>query len=270
MRYSILAGGKRLRPVLVIAGAELCGGKADDVMPTACAMELIHTYSLIHDDLPAMDNDDLRRGKPTNHKVFGDDIAILAGDALLTLAFKLVAENASKKKVDLRAIVDAVKIISNASGTMGMVGGQVADIKADKGRWKRLKGSEFSTPKNLLEFIHLRKTAALIRASLVVGGRLAGGSLKQLQALDSYGTCVGLAFQVTDDILDRMGDKAKLGKKGSDRDNQKLTYPALFGLENSHKIAGALTKKAHNSLKVFGNSAQILHDLAAYILNRDH
>ncbi len=259
MRYSVLAGGKRLRPILVIAGAELCGGKAADVMPAACALEFIHTYSLIHDDLPAMDDDDLRRGKPTNHKVYGEDIAILAGDALLTHAFSLLADNA-----------DVVRLVSHAAGTFGMVGGQVADIQADQGRWKKLQGTEYRSPKGLLQFIHLRKTAALIRASLVAGAILAGGKKAQIAALDNYGEHIGLLFQVTDDILDQIGDKKKLGKRGSDRANQKLTFPAIFGLERSQAIATALTKRAHQALSPFGQKADVLHHLADFILSRDH
>lgn len=270
MRYSIAAGGKRLRPILVIAGAETCRGKAVDVLPTACAMELIHTYSLIHDDLPSMDDDDLRRGKPTNHKVFGENVAILAGDALLTHAFHLMAQNASKNRVDSRAVIKVIKIVSEAAGTSGMVGGQAADIEADKGRWKKMGKAEFTSPKNLLEFIHLNKTAALIRASLVAGGTLAQGTSREIRALDNYGKCIGLAFQITDDILDQVGDKQKLGKRGSDKANQKLTYPALYGIDRSRKVAAALIAQAQKSLKPFEKSAQILHALASYILSRDH
>lgn len=259
MRYSVQAGGKRLRPILVIAGAELCGGRATNVMNAACALEYIHTYSLIHDDLPAMDDDDLRRGKPTNHKVYGEDIAILAGDALLTRAFGLIAGNPA-----------VVRAVANAAGTMGMVGGQVADIRADKGRWRNLKGSEYRSPKNLLEFIHLRKTAALIRGSLVAGALIAKGKPAQIKALDNYGKFIGLAFQVTDDILDRIGDKKKLGKRGSDRANNKLTFPAIYGLPRSQKIASDLTRRAHQALRPFGKKARVLHLLADFILARDH
>jgi geranylgeranyl diphosphate synthase type II len=224
MRYSVNAGGKRLRPVLVIAGAEICGGKAETVLPTACALELIHTYSLVHDDLPAMDNDDLRRGRPTSHKVFGEDMAILTGDALLTLAFQLMALN-SKKKVSTDSLLDVIGLVSLHAGTNGMVGGQVADIKADQGQWKRSKAL-FKSPKKWLQFIHLNKTAALIRASLVAGARLSTNNNRKIRLLDNYGMHIGLAFQITDDILDILGDKKKLGKKGSDQKNQKLTFPA--------------------------------------------
>lgn len=270
MRYSISAGGKRLRPILVMAAAEICGGSAKSVMPTACALEFIHTYSLVHDDLPAMDDDDLRRGKPTNHKVYGEDIAILAGDALLTHAFGLAAKNALIKGINARAVADVITWIAREAGTYGMVGGQVADIKADAGRWKRLKGTEYPSAKHLLEFIHLRKTSALIRVSLTAGARLAGGTPKQIRALDAYGKYLGLAFQITDDVLDVVGDKKKLGKRGSDRENQKLTFPAIFGLEASTEQARKATAAAHRALAPFGRKAAILHDLADFVLTRDH
>ncbi len=269
MRYSMNAGGKRLRPALVIAAAEACGGTAAQVLPTACALEMIHTYSLIHDDLPAMDDDDLRRGRPTNHKVFGDAIAILAGDALLTHAFRLAADNARIKGVKPAAVVKAIALLSDGAGTAGMVGGQVADIISEDGQWRK-KGRLFTSPKKILEFIHLNKTAALIRTSLTAGATLANGSARQIAALDAYGRWIGLAFQVADDVLDRVGDKKKLGKRGSDRDNDKLTYPALYGLGESVKIGRRMIAAAHRSLKPFGNRVQVLHDLADYIVERDH
>lgn len=268
MRYSIDAGGKRLRPALVIAAAEACGGTAATVMPAACALELIHTYSLIHDDLPAMDDDDLRRGRPTNHKVFGDAVAILAGDALLTLAFRLLADNAAVKGVRPDAVVRTIAVVADGAGTAGMVGGQVADIVSEDGRWKK-PGRLFASPGKVLDFIHLNKTAALIRASLVAGATLAGGSRRQVAALDDYGRWIGLAFQVADDVLDRVGDKKKLGKRGSDRDNDKLTYPALYGLEESIAIGRKMIDAAHAALKPFGQRVPVLHDLADYIVQRD-
>ncbi|MCG3205856.1 MAG: Farnesyl diphosphate synthase [Elusimicrobia bacterium] len=258
MHYSLQAGGKRLRPVLVIAGAEVCGGSTQQVLSAACALEFVHTYSLIHDDLPAMDNDDLRRGKPTNHKVFGENIAILAGDALLTQAFELVAP-----------YPHAVKMLAQAAGTAGMVGGQVADIQSDKGRWKR-KNNEFSSPRELLNFIHLNKTAALIRASLLIGAIIAKGTENEIKALDSYGKHLGLAFQITDDVLDKIGDKKKLGKKGSDSANEKLTYPAIFGLNRSIQMARQQIIMAHQSIRLFGSRGKILHLLADFIQSRDH
>jgi geranylgeranyl diphosphate synthase type II len=269
MRYSVNAGGKRLRPILVIAAAEACGGKASMVLPTACAMELIHTYSLIHDDLPAMDDDDLRRGRPTNHKVFGEDIAILAGDALLTHAFALISQNALDKRIKSSAIIDVIKIIAQAAGSHGMIGGQVADIQADHGKWRNIKGYEFKYHQKLLNFIHLNKTSALIQASLLAGGHLVGGGQKQLKSLRDYGRNLGLAFQVKDDILDRIGDKKKLGKKGSDLANQKLTFPALYGLEASQQMATRYVSLAQQSLQVFGPRVPILHQLADYVLQRD-
>lgn len=269
MRYSMLAGGKRLRPILVIAGAEICGMKASDVMPFACALECIHAYSLIHDDLPAMDDDTLRRGKPTNHIVFGEDIAILAGDALLTYAFELMANARIATQYPDRAL-KAIRWIANAAGTPGMVGGQVADIQADKGRWKQLKGSEFSSSKQLLAFIHRRKTGALISASLVSGAILAGARPDQIRALDTYGHSIGLLFQITDDILDLIGDKTKLGKRGSDQDNAKLTYVSLYGLHKAQVEAKKLLLKSRQSIKTFEKKSQMLDSLAAYILTRDH
>ncbi len=270
MRYSVMAGGKRLRPILVIAAAEICGGKASDVIETACALEFVHTYSLIHDDLPAMDNDDLRRGKPTNHKVYGEDIAILAGDALLTRAFELLAQNSQKKNIEPRRALEAVKIVAQAAGSRGMVGGQVADIKADKGRWKNLKDSEFRSPEALLDYIHRKKTAALIQGSLMAGALVAGGNRKQVSAMERYGHCLGLIFQITDDILDVVGDKVKLGKRGSDRANKKLTYPEIFGLDSSKLHALKFAKKAHAALASFGTSAQVLHLLTDFVVTRDH
>jgi geranylgeranyl diphosphate synthase type II len=267
MRYSVLAGGKRLRPILVIAGAEICGGNARTVMPFACALEFIHAYSLIHDDLPAMDDDDLRRGKPTNHKVYGEDVAILAGDALLTRAFELMAQTRPTKTA---RVLDAIRWVASAAGTLGMVGGQVADIQADQGRWKKLSSKEFGSSKRLLDFIHHRKTGALIRASLVSGAILAGGTKAQINALDEYGRCIGLLFQITDDILDVIGDKKKLGKRGSDKDNEKLTYVSLYGIAQAETEAKKLLIKSRQSLKSFDKKAEMLDSLAAYILTRDH
>ncbi|MCB4755975.1 MAG: polyprenyl synthetase family protein [Elusimicrobia bacterium] len=270
MRYSVFAGGKRLRPLLVIAGAEACGGKAKQVLPTACALEMIHTYSLIHDDLPAMDDDDMRRGKPTSHKVFGEAIAVLAGDALLTHAFSLLSKNASIRGVSPRAAAEVIGLVASAAGTGGMIGGQVADIQSDEGRWRRRKNNPFGTPARLLSFIHQNKTAALIQASLLAGARLAGGTANQLRALASYGKNIGLAFQIMDDVLDRVGDKKKLGKKGSDQANRKLTYPALYGLGKSYRKARACVAAAHASLAPFGAKSALLHELADYLLVRDY
>ncbi|MBI2155661.1 MAG: polyprenyl synthetase family protein [Candidatus Rokubacteria bacterium] len=258
MRYSVMAGGKRLRPILVIAGAEAVGGAAAEVMPTACALELIHTYSLIHDDLPAMDDDDYRRGRLTSHKVFGEAIAILAGDALLTLAFRLVADNAASVK-DPRAVGDAVAEIADAAGTAGMVGGQVVDIESE--------GKAVSA--GTLEYIHLHKTAALIRASLRVGARLAGGDAAAVAALSEAGRDLGLAFQIVDDILDVEGSLEQLGKTaGKDQRQRKATYPALHGLEASRREARRLVERVKTRLAGFGERGAPLGALADYVFER--
>ncbi len=265
MSYSIFAGGKRLRPMLVVAAAECCGLPARKALKTACALEMIHTYSLIHDDLPAMDDDDLRRGKPTNHKVFGEAMAILAGDGLLTYAFEAAAQNASELALDGRQTADLIRCIAKGAGTQGMVGGQVADIEAEG--WKT-KNHGFD-PKKALEYIHLHKTAALMVASLEAGAILAGASPTHRRRLTDFGRCVGLAFQIADDILDVVGDKAKLGKQGSDAQNDKLTYARLYGIDRSREMAAVLIRSAHDNLRPFGRKAQPLHDLADYIIQRD-
>ena len=258
MRYSVMAGGKRLRPILVIAGAEAVGGTSETVMPTACALELIHTYSLIHDDLPAMDDDDYRRGRLTNHKVFGEAIAILAGDALLTLAFKLVADNTAPVN-DARVLRDVVAELAAAAGTCGMVGGQVVDIESE--------GKAITA--ETLEYIHRHKTAALIRASLRVGALLAGGDAKAVAAIGEAGSDLGLAFQIVDDILDVEGSLEELGKTaGSDERKQKATYPALHGLEASRRQAKVLIERVKQRLGVFGARAVPLQALADYVFER--
>jgi geranylgeranyl diphosphate synthase, type II len=258
MRYSVFAGGKRLRPVLVIAGAEAVGGTMEQVMPTACAMELIHTYSLVHDDLPAMDNDDFRRGVPTNHKVFGEAMAILAGDGLLTLAFGLIAENfaAGTAGSGLRQVVADV---AEAAGTRGMVGGQVADIEAE--------GRQVTA--EALDFIHLHKTAALIRASLRIGAVICGASPVQVQALSTAGGALGLAFQIVDDVLDVEGTTEQLGKTaGKDQAQQKATYPAIHGLPASRVRAQALIEEAEAALRPLGPPAEPIRALGPFILER--
>jgi len=258
MRYSVMAGGKRLRPILVVAGAEAVGGKADTVMATACALELVHTYSLIHDDLPAMDDDDYRRGRLTNHKVFGEAIAILAGDALLTYAFRLIAENASRIP-DPGVIREVILEVADAAGTGGMVGGQVVDIESE--------GKVVTA--ETLEYIHLHKTAALIRASLRVGAMLAGGAERDVAAIGEAGRSLGLAFQIVDDILDVEGTLAELGKSaGSDERKQKATYPALHGIEASRDQARALIAGAKERLRGLGPGAVPLCALADYIFER--
>jgi geranylgeranyl diphosphate synthase type II len=258
MRYSVFAGGKRLRPVLVIAGAEAVGGRMDDVMPTACALELIHTYSLIHDDLPAMDNDDFRRGRPTSHKVFGEAMAILAGDGLLTHAFRLLADN-WRPGVDGAVLRDVLVDVADAAGTDGMVGGQVADLEAEG----RRIGAD------MLDYIHLHKTAALIRTSIRVGARLSGATADQLRALAVAGGDLGLAFQIVDDILDVTGTTEQLGKTaGKDQAQQKATYPALHGLDASRARAKQLVGEALAALAPLGPAAEPLRALAHFILER--
>jgi len=259
MRYSVLAGGKRLRPILVIAGAELVGAQPSRVIPTACALEMIHTYSLIHDDLPAMDDDDYRRGRLTNHKMFGDAIAILAGDALLTLAFQLVAQNAALTGVDARVVCDVVAEIAVAAGTLGMVGGQVVDIESE---------GKTLTPE-ALEYIHIHKTAALLRASLSVGARLGGADVAALAAVGDAGQSLGLAFQIIDDILDVEGSLATLGKTaGSDERKQKVTYPALHGIEASRREARRLIERTKSRLAVFGARSAPVCALADFVVER--
>ena len=258
MRYSVMAGGKRLRPILVIAGAEAVGGTAATVLPTACALELIHTYSLIHDDLPAMDDDDYRRGRLTSHKVFGEAIAILAGDALLTHAFRLIAENAARVS-DPAVIREVILEVADAAGTSGMVGGQVVDIESE--------GKAVTA--ETLEYIHLHKTAALIRAALRVGALLAGARPADVAAIGEAGESLGLAFQIVDDILDVEGTLAELGKSaGSDERKQKATYPALHSIEASRAEAQTRIAWAKTRLATLGPAASPLGALADYILER--
>jgi len=257
MRYSVFAGGKRLRPVLVIAGAEAVGGTAERVMPTACALEMIHTYSLVHDDLPAMDNDDFRRGVPTNHKVFGEAIAILAGDALLTLAFRLVADNA--RTADLGAIQAVVADVAEAAGHAGMVAGQVADLEAE--------GRQVGAA--TLDYIHVHKTGALIRTSLRVGAMLCGATAEQVRALSVAGANLGLAFQIVDDILDVVASSEELGKTaGKDQIQQKATFPAIHGIEASRARARALIAEAEEALTAFGPRAEPIRALGRFLLER--
>ena len=259
MRYSVLAGGKRLRPILVIAGAEVIGAAPSTVMPTACAMEMIHTYSLIHDDLPAMDDDDYRRGRLTNHKVFGEAIAILAGDALLTYAFQLIAQNAALAGVDAQVVCEVVTAIAEAAGTLGMVGGQVVDIESEG---KTITAAE-------LEYIHVHKTAALLRASLTAGARLGGADAAALATVAEAGRNLGLAFQIVDDILDVEGSLETLGKTaGSDERKQKVTYPTLHGIEASRREARRLIEQTKSRLGVFGARSAPLCALADFVVER--
>lgn len=258
MRYSIFAGGKRLRPVICLATAEVLRGKPDNALPLACAVECIHTYSLIHDDLPAMDNDDFRRGKPTSHKVYGEGMAILAGDGLLTIAFEMIARAKASSRY---THADYVKELAAASGSQGMVGGQVADLE---GEGKKI------TPKDL-RYIHENKTAALIAGSIRLGAMSANATPAQLKYLTDFGQSLGLAFQVIDDILDVTQTSEKLGKSaGKDVKAQKATYPALLGLDQAKKEADRLTAKARAALKPFGKNAAPLEAIAAYLLKREN
>ncbi len=260
MRYSIFAGGKRLRPVLVIAAAETVGGSAEQVLPTACALELIHTYSLIHDDLPAMDNDDYRRGQPTSHKVFGEAVAILAGDALLTEASLFITRNADIPGVEAHAVLQAMQEVMLAAGSRGMVGGQVMDILSEN---KVIKP-------DILQYIHSHKTGALFRAALRSGAILAGARDGELAAVSVYAEHLGMAFQITDDILDVTGSSELLGKPvGSDERQHKATYPAFFGIEQSRAMARDYVEKAITSLEIFDDKADPLRKLVEYLLERE-
>lgn len=263
MTYSLFAGGKRIRPILALASYEVCGGDPVNILPQASALELIHTYSLIHDDLPSMDNDDLRRGKPTNHKIYGEALAILAGDALLTEAFRMMTiikdSEKESRKISYKAIVNLIREISDAAGAYGMVGGQTQDIISE-----RMKPEE-----ETLEFIHVHKTAALIKTAVRTGAILAGSKKSILNALTKYGEFIGLAFQVIDDILDVEGKTEELGKtSGSDLKKGKMTYPALYGLERAKQKSEELVFSAIDALKIFSSEADPLRDLALYLLKR--
>ena len=258
MRYSLFAGGKRLRPVLCLAAAEACGSKPRAALPLACAMECIHTYSLIHDDLPSMDNDDLRRGRATCHKVFGDGIAILAGDALLTVAFEIAAQANTTPRYRLRDVIGEIAI---AAGSQKLIAGQVADLEGEGRRINR----------DQLRSIHENKTAALLTASVRLGAMAANANPKQLGAITAFGRALGLAFQIIDDILDVTQTSEKLGKSaGKDVAAKKATYPAVIGLEKSRAEARRLTSKAHVSLKSLGQRAVVLRELADYLLRREY
>lgn len=257
MRYSVFAGGKRLRPVLCIAAAEALGADPSPFLPAACSLELVHTYSLIHDDLPAMDDDDLRRGRPTSHRVFGEALAILAGDALLTLAFEIIARMDSVRPAARTALVER---LAAGSGAAGMVGGQVLDLAAE--------GREVSAEE--LEEIHARKTAALIETAVSFAAVLAGADEAREGALRAYGRALGMAFQVTDDILDATGDEKKMGKKtGQDAAARKATYPALHGVEESRRIARACIDAALGALSGFDDRALPLREIARGLLDRE-
>lgn len=256
MEYSLYAGGKRLRPVLMIETAKMCGSNAEAVLPFACAMEMIHTYSLIHDDLPAMDNDDLRRGMPTSHKKFGEAMAILAGDSLLNKAFEITS---SVKDIEPSLVLRAISMLSNSSGTEGMIGGQVVDIESEG---KEIELSE-------LKYLHLLKTGAIIRSSCTIGAVLSGASEEEIKAVDDFASSLGVAFQIRDDILDCTGTVEELGKPiGSDEAEDKNTYVKLLGLEKSKELVAEYSQKAISALDIFGDRAEFLKWLADYLINR--
>ena len=257
MEYSLMAGGKRMRPILVMAAADAVGGQGEDFLTTGCALEMIHTYSLIHDDLPAMDNDDYRRGKPTNHKVFGDAMAILAGDALLTLAFEVVGRQQGVSDAKKLAVVREFSI---AAGQSGMVGGQALDLEAE--------GRQIDM--DALQRLHMGKTGALFRAAIRSGAILAGASDEQLAALSEYADKFGLAFQITDDILDVTGDEAVLGKPvGSDERNDKSTYVTLTSLDEAKRLAQKTVDEAVEAIGPLGENASFLRELVQFLVSRD-
>lgn len=257
MEYSLTAGGKRLRPILVMAAADAVGAKGTDFLHVACAIEMIHTYSLIHDDLPAMDNDDYRRGKLTNHKVYGEAMAILAGDALLTQAFEVIIR---QEGVPAEVLLQVVREMSVAAGPNGMVGGQVIDMLSEG---KKISMAE-------LRKMHMGKTGALFRAAIRSGAIMAGADEKQLEALTTYADCFGLAFQITDDILDVVGDEAVIGKPvGSDERNDKSTYVTLTSLEEARRLAADTVEKAVGALQIFGDKASFLRELVEMLLERN-
>jgi geranylgeranyl diphosphate synthase type II len=259
MRHTLFAGGKRIRPILHFASAEAVGGDISPLIPFACAIELIHTYSLIHDDLPAMDNDDYRRGLPSSHRVFGEAVAILAGDALLTEAFSIMSSKNSTEGLDPVLVLKIINEISVAIGASGMVGGQTVDILT---QGKEVEG-------HVLEYIHTNKTGALIRASVRTGAILAGASKDELDALTRYGEAMGLSFQIRDDILNVEGSAKVMGKGvGTDMARKKVTYPSIFGIDESKKIMVLLLQEAIDGIAFFDSKADPLREIARYIISR--
>lgn len=259
MNYSLKAGGKRLRPILTLESCKAVGGNERDAIPFAMAIEMIHTYSLIHDDLPALDNDDLRRGKPTNHKVFGDAMATLAGDALLNYAFEVMLTS-SIDKSDTNKYLKAINEIAKHAGIYGMIGGQVVDVESQNKTIEKEK----------LDFIHMNKTAAMIVGCMRAGAIIGNASDDELERITKYGRNIGLSFQIVDDILDIVGDETKLGKPiGSDIENHKSTYPSLLGLEKSREIAKELINEGKTSLEGLSFEVDFLNELADYIISRD-
>ena len=261
MEYSLMAGGKRIRPLLVLEFCRLCGGDVEEAMPFACALEMIHTYSLIHDDLPCMDNDDLRRGKPTNHKVYGEACALLAGSGLLTLAFETASSEKAVRLNGAEKCLAAVKVLAEAAGAEGMLGGQIIDLESEG---KKVTADH-------LRIMDAKKTGALIIASAKLGCISAGATEQQMQAAVTYAENIGVAFQIIDDILDVTSSTEELGKPvGSDSENDKSTYAALLGIEECRRISRKLTEKAVDALKIFENGTEILEKFAYYLLNREN
>lgn len=259
MEYSLLAGGKRIRPLLVLEFCQLCGGSIEDAMPFACAVEMIHTYSLIHDDLPCMDNDDFRRGKPSNHKVYGEDTALLAGDALQALAFKTATSNITKENAYNTA--RAVNNLAEYCGANGMVGGQIIDLE-NEGK---------SSGIDILKEMDRKKTAAIIKSACEMGCIVAGADDEDIKRARAFGESIGLAFQIQDDILDVTADQSKLGKPvGSDKENEKSTYVSLLGLEECKSLVESLTAKAIDSLSGFKGDSSALKKLALSLSNREY
>jgi geranylgeranyl diphosphate synthase type II len=263
IRYSLSAGGKRIRPILSISACEAAGGRCEAVLPFACAVEMIHTYSLIHDDLPAIDNDDFRRGRPSCHKMFGEAMAVLAGDALLTEAFHLMTNRSFREgsAENPELVLDLVHEVAQAAGISGMVGGQVLDVEST--------GKEIDLP--TLQYIHTHKTGAMILVSIRIGARLGGSTGDSLKAFTRYGERIGFAFQVVDDILDVEGKAEVLGKTpGSDLSKGKITYPSFVGLDESKKRASEMVSSAIQALDVFGAEADPLREIAHFIISREH
>lgn len=260
MNYSLSAGGKRLRPILTLEACKVVGGNEEEVIPFAMAIEMIHTYSLIHDDLPALDNDDLRRGRPTNHKVYGEAMGILAGDALLNYAFEVMLSGSINKE-NPEKYLKAINEIAKGAGIYGMIGGQVVDVESENKQIEKEK----------LDYIHMNKTAAMMVGCMRAGATIGGANSEQMEEITKYAKNIGLSFQIVDDILDIVGDEAKLGKKvGSDIENHKSTYPSLLGLDKSKEIAYNLIDEAKKSIEKLSDDVDFLKGLAEYIIDREY
>ncbi|ENY8690944.1 TPA: polyprenyl synthetase family protein [Clostridioides difficile] len=260
MNYSLSAGGKRLRPILTLEACKIVGGNEDEAIPFAIAIEMIHTYSLIHDDLPALDNDDLRRGRPTNHKVYGEAMGILAGDALLNYAFEVMLAGSINKE-NPEKYLKAINEIAKGAGIYGMIGGQVVDVESENKQIEKEK----------LDYIHMNKTAAMMVGCMRAGATIGGANSEQMEEITKYAKNIGLSFQIVDDILDIVGDEAKLGKKvGSDIENHKSTYPSLLGLDKSKEIAHNLIDEAKKSIEKLSDDVDFLKGLAEYIIDREY